>query len=242
MAEDATTPPANGRASYVLIRDLPETDRPRERLRDFGAESLSEAELLAILLRTGNARESAIAQATRLLARFRGLTGLARASIPELCAEHGVGEAKATQIGAALELGIRAARQQHDRTVIKAASDVEDLLCTEMSLFDQEVVRVLVLDTRNHLLSQHDVYRGSVHSAHIRIAELLREPVRANASAIIVVHNHPSGDPSPSAADVSMTKMLFEAGKLMDIDVLDHMIMAGGRSASLRELGLGFPP
>lgn len=237
MADDAhrTTP-------YVLIRDLPATDRPRERLRDFGAASLSEAELLAILLRTGNARESAIAQATRLLARFGGLTGLARASFAELCAEHGLGEAKAAQIGASLELGIRAARQQRPGTVIKTASDVEALLCTEMSLFDQEVVRVLVLDARNHLISMQDVYRGSVHTAHIRIAELLREPIRANASAIIVVHNHPSGDPAPSAADIAMTKMLVEAAKLMDIDVLDHMIMAGGKSASLRELRLGFAP
>jgi len=237
MAEEA-----NGSAPYILIRDLPATDRPRERLRDFGAGSLSEAELLAIMLRTGNARESALAQASRLLARFGGLTGLARASFSELCAEHGLGEAKAAQIGAALELGIRAARQQLTLTTIKGASDVEGLLCTEMSLLDQEVVRVLVLDARNHLVSMRDVYQGSVHSATVRIAELLREPIRANASAIIVVHNHPSGDPTPSAADISMTKMLVEAAKLMDIDVLDHMIMAGGKSASMRELRLGFAP
>jgi DNA repair protein RadC len=235
MAEDA-----NGRASYTLIRDLPETDRPRERLRDFGPDSLSEAELLAILLRTGNAKESALAQASRLLARFGGLAGLARASFQELCAEHGLGEAKASQIQAALQLGIRANIQQQARTIIKSADDVAQLMCAEMSLFEQEVVRVLVLDTRNHLIQAPDVYRGSVHSAHIRIAELLREPIRANASAVIVVHNHPSGDPTPSAADISMTKMLIEAGKLMDIDVLDHVIMAGGRHASMRDLKLGF--
>ncbi|MEX0750995.1 MAG: DNA repair protein RadC [Dehalococcoidia bacterium] len=237
MAEDA-----NGSAPYTLIRDLPATDRPRERLRDFGAHALSEAELLAILLRTGNARESALAQASRLLARYGGVYGLVRASFAELCAEHGLGEAKASQIKASLELGVRASREQNERTIIKSAKDVEDLLCTEMSLFDQEVVRVLVLDTRNHVIATKDVYRGSVHTAHIRIAELLREPIRANASAVIVVHNHPSGDPTPSAADISMTKMLVEAGKLMDIDVFDHMIMAGGKSVSLRELGLGFAP
>jgi DNA repair protein RadC len=111
----------------------------------------------------------------------------------------------------------------------------------EMSLLDQEHVRVLVLDTRNRLIATQDVYRGSVHTTHIRIAELLREPIRANASAIVVVHNHPSGDPSPSAADISMTKMLAEAGKLMDIDVLDHIIIAGGRHVSMRERKLGFP-
>lgn len=233
---------ANGHASYTLIRDLPQGDRPRERLRDFGADSLSEAELLAILLRTGNARESALAQASRLLARFGGLAGLARASFAELCAEHGLGEAKAAQIKAALELGIRSGQERETRPVIKSAMDVERLCCAEMSLFDQEVVRVLVLDTRNHLMAAQDVYRGSVHTAQIRIAELLREPIRANASAIIVVHNHPSGDPTPSAADISMTKMLVEAGKLMDIDVLDHMVMAGGKSASMRDLRLGFAP
>jgi DNA repair protein RadC len=235
MAEDA-----NGIAAYTLIRDLPVTDRPRERLRDAGADQLSPAELLAILLRTGNARESALAQATRLLARFGGLSGLSRASFSELCAEHGLGPAKAAQIQAALRLGILAARSPESRPIIKSAEDVSDLMCDEMSLFDQEVVRVLVLDTRNHLLGTYDVYRGSVHSAHIRIAELLRDPIRANGSAMIVVHSHPSGDPSPSAADISMTKMLVEAGKLMDIDVLDHMIMAGGKHVSLRERKLGF--
>jgi DNA repair protein RadC len=238
MAEDA-----NGIAThtYTLIRDLPATDRPRERLRDFGASSLSEAELLAILLRTGNARESALAQASRLLAKHGGIAGLARASFTELCAEHGLGEAKACQILAALELGIRAGRGRTDeRETIKSADDVVRLMCAEMSLLQQEHVRVLVLDTRNHLVTTQDVYRGSVHSAHVRIAELLREPIRANASSIIVVHNHPSGDPSPSAADVAMTKSLVEAGKLMDIDVLDHMIMAGGRYTSMREQRLGF--
>lgn len=233
---------ANGIVTYTLIRDLAATDRPRERLRDAGPGALSPAELLAILLRTGNAKESALTQATRLLAKFGGLSGLARASFAELCAEHGLGEAKAAQIQAAIRLGTLAAKKVDARPIIKSAEDVSDLLCAEMSMFEQEVVRVLVLDTRNHLLSTHDVYRGSVHSAHIRIAELLREPIRANASAVIVVHNHPSGDPSPSAADIHMTKMLVEAGKLMDIDVLDHMIMAGGSHASLREMNLGFSP
>jgi DNA repair protein RadC len=236
MAEDA-----NGVASYTLIRDLPANDRPRERLRDFGAEALSAAELLAILLRTGNAKESALAQASRLLARFGGLGGLARASFAELCAEHGLGEAKAAQIKAALQMGIRAAITSEARPLIKSVDDVANLMGTEMTLLEQELVRVLLLDARNQLIATADVYRGSVHTAHVRIAELLREPIRANASAIVVVHNHPSGDVTPSTADINMTKMLIDAGKLMDIDVLDHIIIAGGRHLSMRERKLGFP-
>lgn len=232
----------NGRAPYILIRDLPETDRPRERLRDAGASALSNAELLAILLRVGSSKESALAQATRLLSRFDGLPGMARASFGELCAEHGLGEAKAAQIKAALEMGIRvAASSPEQRPVVKSPEDLAGLMLTEMSLLDQESVRVILLDTRNHVLAIQEVYRGSVHTAQVRIAELLREAVRINAPTLVLAHNHPSGDPHPSAADVAMTRSLHEASKLMDIDLADHMILAGGKYASMRRLGLGFP-
>jgi DNA repair protein RadC len=226
----------NGRATPTLIRDLPQGDRPRERLRDAGAEALSAAELLAILLRTGNAKESALAQASRLLAKFGGLTGLARASFQQLCSEHGLGEAKAAQIKAALQMGIRAAAGDVERAVLRSPEQVAELLSAEMSLLEQEEVRVLLLDTRNRLMSMHKMYRGSVHTTHVRVAELLREAIRANAPAMIVVHNHPSGDPTPSAADLQLSKELFEAGKLMEIDVLDHMVMAGGGHSSIRAL------
>ena len=232
----------NGRVEYTLIRDLPAAERPRERLQSAGAGALSNAELLAILLRTGGARESALAQASRLLARFEGLPGLARATFGELCREKGLGEAKAAQVKAALELGLRLASAAPDqRPVVRTPEDIANLLLGEMSLLEQEHVRVLSLDVRNRLIHTHEAYHGSVHTTMVRMAEVLREPLRANAAGLVLVHNHPSGDPTPSAADITMTKQLCEAAKLMDIDVLDHIIVAGGKWVSLRRLRMGFP-
>ncbi len=223
------------------IRDLPSGDRPRERLRDAGPGALSNQELLAILLRTGAARESALAMASRLLGRFDGLVGLARTGFSELCAERGLGEAKAAQVQAALELGKRlVATQPQERAVIRFPEDVSNLLQGEMGLLDQEHMRVLLLNTRNQVLGVSEVYRGSVHTAVIRIAELFREALRQNAPSIILVHNHPSGDPAPSAEDIAMTRQAIEAGKLLDVDVLDHVILAHGRFESMKTLKVAF--
>jgi DNA repair protein RadC len=225
---------------YTLIRDLPATERPRERLRDYGADSLSASELLAILLRTGSAKENALAQAQRLLRDLGDLQGLREAPFAELCNQPGIGEAKAAQIKAALELGVRMASASHDRPTISSPDQVQALVASEMSLFDQEVVRVLVLDARNKLIDTRDVYRGSVHTAHVRLGELLNPAVRAKGAAIIVVHNHPSGDPAPSNADIELTRKLNDAAKLLDIDFHDHIIIGGGNHFSMREHGSGF--
>jgi len=223
------------------IRDLPSTDRPRERLRDAGPAALSNQELLAILLRTGSARESALALANRLLGRFHGLVGLARAGFAELCAERGLGEAKSAQVQAALELGKRlAAAQPEERAQIRSPDDVANLLLAEMGLLDQEHLRVVLLNTRNQVLATQEVYRGSVHTAVVRIGELFREALRQNAPCIILVHNHPSGDPTPSAEDIAMTKQAIAAGELLDIDVLDHVIVAHARFASMKSLKVAF--
>jgi DNA repair protein RadC len=228
--------------THTLIRDLPAGDRPRERLRDFGSGALSNAELLAILLRTGSSKESALAQANRLLARFGGLPGLARASFAELCAEKGLGEAKAAQLKSALEVGMRlAATAPDERPVVRSPEDIATLLLAEMSLLEQEHVRVALVDTRNRLIAIHEVYQGSVNTAQVRVSELLREAIRANAPAIILVHNHPSGDPLPSAADVRLTEAVFRSAKEMDIDLLDHLIIGGGTYISMRNLRMGFP-
>lgn len=226
----------------TLIRDLPEMDRPRERLQAAGAPALSNAELLAILLRTGSQKESALAQAQSLLARFDGPAGLARATFAELVSHHGIGEAKAAQIKAALELGVRlanAAPEQRPR--VKSPSDVAELMLADMSLFEQEHLRVVMLDSRLTVLGIAEVYVGTVDAVHVRIAEVLREPVRANAPRIVVVHNHPSGDPTPSAPDVVLTKQLYEAGALFGIELLDHVVIGNGRMASMQHLRLGFP-
>jgi len=224
---------------HARIHDLPAGDRPRERLRDAGAAALSNPELLAILLRTGGRSESAVAMASRLLARFDGLPGLARSAFADLCAEHGLGEAKAAQVQAALELGKRlVAAQPDERPVIRGPEDVHRLLHGDMALLDQEHMRVLVLNTRNHVLATADVYRGSVHTAVVRIGELFREALRHNAPAVVLAHNHPSGDPKPSSADIAMTEQAIKAGRLLDIDVVDHIVIAGSGFVSLKSARL----
>jgi DNA repair protein RadC len=225
----------------ALIRDLPSADRPRERLRDYGAGALAPAELLAILLRTGSSKESAIHQAERLLRDFGGLAGLRRTPFGELRNAHGLGDAKAAQVLAALELGVRLQRTSlDDRPIIKSPDDVANLLMSEMSLLDQEEVRVLQLDTRNRLIGVSPLYRGSAHSAQVRIAEMFRDAIRLNATAIAVAHNHPSGDPTPSAPDIQLTQKLRETGNLLDIDVLDHVVFGREQFISMRNLRLGF--
>jgi DNA repair protein RadC len=223
------------------IRDLPAGDRPRERLRDAGPAALSNQELLAILLRTGTAKESALAMASRLLAERDGLPGLARTNFSELCSARGLGEAKAAQVQAALELGKRlVAAQPQERAQIHGPEDVANLLQGEMGALEQEHLRVLLLNTRNQVLGSSEVYRGSVHTAVVRIGELFREALRQNAPAVVLVHNHPSGDATPSSEDIAMTKQAIEAGELLDVDVLDHIVLAQGRFASMKSMKVAF--
>lgn len=225
----------------TLIRDLPSADRPRERLRGAGAAALSNAELLAILLRTGSHRMSALAQANALLARFEGLRGMRDAPFGELCREHGMGEAKAAQVKAALELGVRlAATSAADRPVVRSPEDIANLVLADMALFAEEHVRVLQLDVRNRVIGQTEAYKGSVHTAHVRITELFTDAVRLRASSIALVHNHPSGSAAPSSADIALTKAVDEAARIMDIAFHDHIIIGDGSYVSLRALGLGF--
>ena len=225
----------------VRIREIPSSERPRERLRDLGASALSTAELLAIILRTGSAQQSVLNLASSLLARYGGLGGLARLSFADLLRERGVGEAKAAELQAAFQLALRLnALQPEERPIVGSPADVNALMGGEMTLLDQEHLRVLLLNTRNQVMAVTEVYKGSVSSALVRTAELFREAVRQNAPCIILVHNHPSGDPSPSPDDVVMTKAAVEAGKLLGIDVLDHVIIGDRRFASMKQLGLGF--
>jgi DNA repair protein RadC len=224
------------------IRDLPVSERPRERLRERGAAALSSAELLAIILRTGTPSDNVLALASRTLARFGGLAGLAKASFGELCGERGVGEAKAAQVKAALELGRRLlSTQPQERATVQSPQDVANLVMAEMDLLDQEHLRVLLLNTKNQVLAMPEVYKGNVNSTLVRVGELFREAVREGCPALIVVHNHPSGDPTPSRDDVEMTRQMVEAGQLLGIDVLDHIVIGRQSYVSLRERGLGFP-
>ena len=228
--------------AYVLmIRDMAAQDRPRERLRQVGAGAVSTAELLAIVLRTGSGGENVLRLAERLLAEFGSLPGLSRASITELMNVKGVGEAKASEVKAALELGRRLmASAPEERSVVSSPADAANLLMSEMMFLEQEHLRLVLLDTRNRVLQVPTVYVGSLNTSVVRIGELFRAALKANAAAMIVVHNHPSGDPAPSPEDIRVTRQLVEAGKLMDIEVLDHIVIGHQCFVSLKERGLGF--
>jgi DNA repair protein RadC len=224
-----------------MLWDMPQDDRPRERLMQVGATAVSSAELLAIILRVGSRNESVVQLASRLLAHFGGLPGLARASITELQAVKGVGPAKAIEIKAALELGRRLlAAAPEERAQITSPADAANLLMSEMMFLEQENLRLILMDTRSRVLSSPTIYVGSLNTSVIRIGELFRAAIKENAAAFIVAHNHPSGDPSPSPEDVNVTRQLVQAGKLLDIPLLDHIIIGRQRFVSLKERGLGF--
>lgn len=223
------------------ITDMFETDRPRERLAEHGAEVLNNAELLAILLRVGVQGENAVEMGQRLLQDLGGLHGLHRASFTEVCAQHGIGAAKAAQIKAAIELGRRLTQQApEERPAIHSPADAAEMVRYEMGALEQEHLRVILLDTRNRVISVEKIYVGSLNSSTVRVGELFRPAIQRSAASVIVLHNHPSGDPSPSPEDVALTRSVVQAGKLLDIEVLDHLVIGLNRWVSLKEKGLGF--
>ncbi len=228
----------------LRISEMPSDERPRERLEKYGAQNLSHAELIAILLRMGSSRESALDMARRIVSRYGTLRGLARASFSELTQLDGVGKAKAAQIQAGLELGQRLRNDPRlERRAINNPQDVFDLLGDEMSLLTQEHLKVVLLDTKNRVMEVDEVYKGNVNSSMVRAAEVFRAAVKANATSILLAHNHPSGNPTPSAQDAHVTADLVKAGKLLGIDVLDHVIIghpAEKAFVSLKEQGIGF--
>ncbi|MBI5035080.1 MAG: DNA repair protein RadC [Chloroflexi bacterium] len=234
------TPTCPLRAEYLLNK-IEKSDLPRERMKRLGPAALKNEELLAIILRTGIKGENVLDLAERLLRENRGLGGLARLPFSELTRVKGIGTVKAIELQAALELGRRLSTSApEDKPVVKSPADAANLL-SDMSVMEQEVMRALLLDTKNHVLAISTVYTGSVNTTVIRVAELFKAAIRQNCSAIIVAHNHPSGDPTPSPEDVAVTSELVKAGKILDIDVLDHLVIgAGQKFVSLKERGLGF--
>jgi DNA repair protein RadC len=236
--EDGARPPGY----RLMLREMAPDERPRERLKLRGSAALSDGDLLAIILNTGLVGETVTDLAQRLLAQHGGLRGLFRMDIAELAQLRGLGDAKAVRLKAALELGRRlAALSPDDRPLVGSPDDVANLLQIEMAALEQEQLRVVLLDTKHRIIGTRTVYQGSVNQAQIRVGEVFRDAVRQNATAIVAVHNHPSGDPTPSTPDVSLTLELVTAGKLLDIELLDHLIIGQGRWVSLRRLGLGFP-
>lgn len=227
--------------SYFTVKEMPEEVRPRERLIKAGAQSLSTAELIAIILGTGTGGENVLTMSNRLLTTYGGLAGLARLDFAQLAAEHGLGPAKSSQILATFELARRLlAEAPEERYQIKSPSDAANILMPLIGHQEQENFVVLHLDTRNRITDREILYKGSLNTSLVRTAEVFRGAVRRNCAAVIISHNHPSGDPNPSPEDINLTRRLVDAGKLLEIDVLDHLIVGQNRYVSLRERGLGF--
>jgi DNA repair protein RadC len=228
---------ASGRA----IREIPADERPRERLAMRGPAGLSSAELIALVWGSGSRGKSAVGLADDALTCHDGLAGLALASIVELERIPGVGAAKAAQLTAAFELGRRVVSDwPAGRWQVRSPRDVADRLVLQMGHLEREELRVVLLDTKNHVLRVQTVYQGNVSSSLVRVGELFRDAVRLNAAGVILVHNHPSGDPTPSPDDLHLTAEALAAGRLLDIQLLDHVVVGHDAWLSLRDRGVAF--
>ncbi|NLA11311.1 MAG: DNA repair protein RadC [Firmicutes bacterium] len=222
-----------------MIRDLPAEERPREKMKALGAEALSNAELLAILLRTGSDRESALQLAVRLLSQSGGLRNLPGLSLEDMQEIRGVGPAKAAQLKAALEIGRRLATMPPDQAEsITSPQRAAALVMEELRYKKKEHFVILLLNTKNHLLSREEISVGSLSASIVHPREIFKIPLRKSAASIILVHNHPSGDPSPSQEDLEVTRRLVEAGNLLGIAVRDHLVIGDGCYFSFKEKGL----
>lgn len=233
--------PARPTYSTRLRRDHPGDLLPRERLRQHGPQTLSDIELLAVLLGRGIAGFNVLEVAGQLMAELKTIPGVQKATLRELQEVRGLGEAKAMQIKAALELGRRlTVIGDETRVTVRSPLDVAMLLISDMGLLEQEELRVVLLNTRNQIVATETVYRGSVNSAQVRSAEVVRVAVRANVPAMVLVHNHPSGDPTPSSSDVEVTRKLVAAARNLDIEIMDHVVIGNPKWVSMKQLHLGF--
>ena len=238
---DEAGAPGRARANGRRLSELPVEDRPRERLRRQGPAGLTSAELVALVWGSGVAGRNAVDLAGAALVASGGLRGLAVASAAELEAIPGVGAARSAQLAAAFELGRRLlAEWPHDRFAVRTPRDLGDRLVLQMGRLEREEMRVVLLDTKNHVLAMPTVYQGNVSTALVRVGELFRDAVRQHAAGLILVHNHPSGDPTPSPDDLHLTAEAVAAGRLLDVDVLDHLVIGHDAFVSLRDHGVAF--
>ncbi|WP_319020773.1 RadC family protein [Bacillus sp. B1-b2] len=222
----------------MLMRDFPHDERPRERFVNQGAESLANHELIALLIQTGSKSESVLALANKLLIHFDGLRLLKDASLDELKSIKGIGTAKAIQLLAAIELGRRVSNLQYrDRYCIKSPDDAANYMMNEMRFLTQEHFVCLYLNTKNQVMHKQVVFIGSLNASIVHPREVFKEAFRRSAASIICLHNHPSGDPTPSREDIEVTKRLLECGKIIGIDMLDHIIIGENKFVSLKEKG-----
>lgn len=228
---------------HLTMRNLPADDRPYEKILSQGAQALSDAELLAVIIRSGNRHESALSLCQRLLADDRtegGLTAILDNSLEELMALPGIGKVKAVQLKAAVEIGSRAvvAAKSRNRHQIHSPEDAILLLDHEMRSLPREELRIVLLDIRNRVIRISRISEGGLSASVVFPRDLFREAVKANAAGMILAHNHPSGDSTPSREDLDTTRRLTEIGEMMGIRIVDHLILASGGSVSFKQHGL----
>ncbi len=218
------------------VREMPEEERPRERLARSGPEALRDAELLAILFRTGARSVGAVALAEKVLRHFGNLRALSRASLEEIQQVDGVGQVKAVEIKAALELGKRLSNfKEPERLRIRKAQDIAGLLMVPFKEYEHEVFKCVLMNTKNDVLKVVDISHGGLDGTLAVPRDVFRQAVREGAHAVVLCHNHPSGDPEPSREDISLTERLVEAGDLVGVRVLDHIVFGDGRFISLKD-------
>lgn len=222
----------------LMIRDVPEEERPRERMKAYGAEYLSNTESIAILLRTGTRGESALRLADKILQKAGSLRSLLEMELEELKSISGIGEAKAIQIKAGLELGRRLSRGNLlDRITIRSPKDAADYMMDSLRYLHQEHFVSLFLNTKNQIIGQETIFVGTLNSSLVHPREVFREAIRRSSASVLLLHNHPSGDPTPSKEDLDITQRMVESGNLLGIEVLDHLIIGDGSYISLKERG-----
>src|SRR5690625_1602079 len=222
----------------IMIKDVPKEDRPRERLLAFGASHLSNQELISILIGSGTKEASALDLSNRVLMHFEGIRLLADATIEELTSIRGIGEAKGVSILAAIEIGKRLNQQRpEEKYIIRSPEDGADYVMEEMRHLKQEHFVALFLNTKNQVIHQQTIFIGSLNASIVHPREVFREAVKRSAATIICVHNHPSGDPTPSQEDIHVTRRLVESGKIMGIELLDHLVIGDRKFVSLKEKG-----
>ncbi|MCU9600929.1 RadC family protein [Pallidibacillus thermolactis] len=222
----------------MLLKDFPKDERPRERFIKLGPQNLSNQELIAIILRTGTKAESVIQLAQRLIKEFEGLRMLKDATLEELTKIKGIGKAKAIQLLAAVELGRRInSLTNEERYAIRSPEDGANYVMDEMRFLNQEHFVCLYLNTKNQVIHKQTVFIGSLNASIVHPREVFREAFRRSAASIICLHNHPSGDPTPSREDIEVTRRLKECGRMIGIEILDHIIIGDKKYVSLKEKG-----
>ncbi|NLM98193.1 MAG: DNA repair protein RadC [Halanaerobiaceae bacterium] len=221
------------------IKEMPADERPREKLIKFGAESLTDAELLAIIIRAGNKKRTAVELSQDIINHYGGIKALNYLDVEEMKKVKGIGDAKAVQVKAAVELGRRLASLNHEKkNIVKSPGDVAQLLMPGFRYLTQEVFKIILLDIKNQLIAMPVISKGGLSSSIVHPREVFKEAIKHSSAAIILAHNHPSGIPEPSRDDLKITKKLVDAGEIIGIEVLDHIIIGDGIYVSLKEKGL----